>query len=161
MTPQASSGAGLGIGILSSVISGYGRYKAGQQEEAAYDYNAAVTLENMRAQMVSNTQAYSSQIGRQARAYAGSGVDIRSGSPLLIMAATAARGAQQNEMVEQSGTEQAALQRYYGKLAAWSGTMSGISSFLSGITRSAAGYYGATSKLPAPSMSPLPEGVTG
>lgn len=39
-------------------------------------------------------------------AYAASGVDIASGSPLLIMAAARARGALQGEQIEEAGTEQ-------------------------------------------------------
>jgi len=156
MTPQATAGADFGIGVLSSAVMGIGQYEAGQQQRSAYDYNADITLQNMRAQMVANTEAYTARVGKQASAYAASGVDIRSGSPLLIMAATAARGAQQGEMIEQQGTEEAALQRYYGRIAAWSGTMSGIGSFLSGVSRAAGGYYGAMSPTPSPTAPAIP-----
>lgn len=161
MTPQTMAASTFGVGILSSVIGGYGKYQQGQGEKAAYDYNADITLENMRQKIQTNTENFTGLVGRQATAYAGAGVDIASGSPLLIMAATAARGGKQGEMIRQSGTEEANLQRYYGKLAAWGGTMAGIGSFLSGISNAAAGYESATAKLPKPSAGNIPTGTMG
>ena len=75
--------------------------------------------------IVSNEQRYSSLVGKQASAYAASGVDITRGSPLLMMAATAGRGGQQAAEIYQSGSEKATLDRYYGKVAAFRGTMAG------------------------------------
>ncbi len=151
LTPQSTAGAGLGIGVLSSVLSGFGSYESGQEQEKAYDYNADITLSNMRDQMEANTEATIARIGKQASAYAASGVDIASGSPLLIMAATAARGAVQGKQIEEAGTEEATLQRYYGKIAAFSGTMGGIGSFLSGVSKAATAYSGAMGNIPSPS----------
>jgi len=47
-----------------------------------------------RANMVSSEQKFSALVGKQASSYAAAGVDIASGSPLLIMAATAGRDGQ-------------------------------------------------------------------
>jgi len=127
-----------GIGVLSSLFAGIGEYETGKAEKAAYDYNASITLQNMSAQMIASQQKYSELVGKQASAYARAGVDIASGSPLLVMAATAARGGQQGKQIEQAGTEEAALQRYYGRIAAWQGKMGGIGTFLSGMTKSIA-----------------------
>jgi hypothetical protein len=150
MTPQNYQEGFAGIGLLSSLFAGIGQYQAGQAEKAAYDYNATITLQNMQAQMVASQQKYSALVGKQASAYARAGVDIASGSPLLVMAATSARGAQQGEQIKQAGTEEAALQRYYGKIAAWQGEMGGIGTFLSGMTKSIAPLY-----QPKPSGVPL------
>ena len=152
MTPQSTAGATFGVGVLSSLIGGIGSYESGQQQKSADDYNADITLSNMRTAMVANTEKFTTLVGKQATGYAASGVDIASGSPLLIMAATAARGAQQGEQIEQSGTQEAALQRYYGKIAAFSGTMGGINSFLQGVTKSVLAYKGATGTNPVPSV---------
>lgn len=150
MTPQSGgggvAGATFGLGVLSSAISGFGKYEQGQEQKQAYDYNAAVTTINTDNQVQANTQKFAEMVGRQGTAYAGAGVDIASGSPLLIMAATAARGAQQGEQIKQAGDEEAALQRYYGKIAAFGGTMAGIGSFLSGVSSAATGYATATAK---------------
>jgi hypothetical protein len=144
-------------------MSGVGKYEQGQQQQKAYDYNASITEQNTANQVVANQQKFSSLVGRQATSYAGAGVDIASGSPLLIMAATAARGAQEGEQIEQSGTEQANLQRYYGKMAAFSGITGGIGSFLSGMTSDLSSYEKLTSN-PKPTSSAFPglgEGIEG
>ena len=140
MSGISSATSLLIAGGATSALSGVGKIISGDQQEKAYDYNAAVTQINTENQVVANQQKFSELVGRQATAYAGAGVDIASGSPLLIMAATAARGAQQGEQIEEAGTEQANLQRYYGKVAAFSGTMSGIGSFLSGMTSDLSAY---------------------
>jgi hypothetical protein len=125
-----------GLGSLTSLVSGIGEYESGQAKRAAYNYNAAVTLERMREQMQTSEAEYASLTGKQASRYAAAGVDIASGSPLLVMAHTAAMGAREQESEYMAGTEEAALQRYYGRVAAFSGTMGGISTFLAGLSKS-------------------------
>lgn len=124
-----------GLGAVNSAVAGFGQYESGQQQRAAYDYNADVTLQQMQQKMQTSEAQYSNLIGRQASAYARAGVDISSGSPLLVMAHTAAQGGVEQESEYQAGSEQAALQRYYGKIAAFSGTVGGISSFISGLSK--------------------------
>ena len=142
------------LGLASSAMTGVSKYEQGQQQKNAYDYDASVTLQNTSNKAVANQQNFSERIGRQANAYAGAGVDITSGSPLLIMAATAARGGEQGEQIEQAGEEEAALQRYYGKMAAFSGTAGGIGSFLSGMTQDVSSYE-KTKSDPSPSAIPI------
>jgi hypothetical protein len=163
LTPQSgggsdSSGSGIagatfGLGVLTSAIGGFGKIQQGKEQQKAYDYNAAITTLNTDNQMVTNQQNFTDRIGKQASAFAASGVDITSGSPLLIMAATAARGGQEGEQIDQAGTEESAMQRYYGKIAAFGGTMSGIGSFLNGVSADAAAYTKATNN-PTPSVGP-------
>src|SRR5271165_6015476 len=148
MSPQGAAGASAGVGALSSLLSGIGQYDAGQQQKAAYDYNAQIDLENTSSAIIANEQRYSAIVGRQASAYAAAGVDITSGSPLLMMAATAGRGGRQAEQIYQAGTEEATLQQYYGRLAAFRGTIAGIGTFLNGIGNSAKGYLAATGYQP-------------
>jgi hypothetical protein len=134
-----------GLGAVNSAVSGFGQYESGQEQRAAYDYNADVALEQMRQKQQTSEAQYSNLIGRQATAFARAGVDIASGSPLLVMLHTSAQGGVEQESENQAGTEQAALERYYGKIAAFSGTIGGISTFLSGLTKAgmtAAGILG-------------------
>ena len=155
-----AGGATAGVGAAGKIASGF-------EQKQAYDYNADVTMLNTNNEVVANQQKFTELVGKQASTYAASGVDIASGSPLLIMAATAARGAQQGEQIEQAGTEQANMQRYYGKLAAFSGTMSGIGSFLSGMTNDLSAYSKVTNnptptpKLPAPTPFVWDESMGG
>jgi hypothetical protein len=137
-----------GLGVLNSAASGYGQYQSGQETKAAYDYDAAVTLEQMRQKEQTSEAKYSNLIGKQATAYAAAGVDIASGSPLLMMAHTAAQSGAEQASEAEAGDQQAALQRYYGKVAAFQGTVAGVSSFISGLTKagmSVAGMMGTSS----------------
>ena len=147
-SPQDIAGANMGVGVLGSLMSGIGEYKSGQQQKAGFDYNAQIDLQNMSSAEIANEQRYSTLVGKQATAYAAAGVDITSGSPLLMMAATAGRGGRQAAEIYQSGTEAATLQQYYGKVAAWRGTMAGIGSFLGGISKSSQAYLNATGYIP-------------
>ena len=148
MTPQSSSAGNMGIGILGSIMASVGQVGAGKQQQEAYDYNADITMQNTGNEMVSSEQKYAQLVGKQATAYAASGVDITRGSPLLMMAATAGRGGKQQEQILQAGTQEATLERYYGKIAAWKGKMAGISTFLGGMSKSAKGYLDATGFIP-------------
>lgn len=155
MSGISSATAMLLAGGAATGVATAGKIASGQQQKSAYDYNADVTLLNAANEDVANTEKTTARIGAQATAYAASGVDLTSGSPLLIMAATAARGAQQGEQIEESGTEEANLQRYYGKIAAFSGTMSGIGAFLSGMTSDLTAYSKVTNNpTPTPPAGP-------
>ena len=61
----------MGVGILSSALTGFGKYESGQQQKKAYDYNAAVINQNTNAEMVTNEEKTSARVGAQATAYAG------------------------------------------------------------------------------------------
>lgn len=159
MSGISSATAMLIAGGASSATAGAGKIISGQEQKQAYDYNAAITTLNTDNQVEANAQKFTQLVGRQATAYAASGVDIASGSPLLIMAATRARGAQQGEQIEEAGTEQAALQRYYGRVAAFSGTMSGIGAFLQGLSGDLSSF-GKLTNNPIPTVNPnAPYGI--
>lgn len=125
-----------GLGAVNSAVAGYGQYVSGQEKKAAYDYNAQVALDEMQGKMQTTEEKYSNLIGKQASSFARAGVDIASGSPLLVMLHTSAQGAKEQESEAEAGTEESVLQRYYGKVAAFAGTVGGISTFLSGLTKS-------------------------
>ena len=128
-----------GLAAAGGIFSGIGQYQSGQAKKAAYAYNASVAIEQSEEQMQTTEEKYSHLIGRQASLYAKAGVDIASGSPLLVMAHTAAQGAQEQESERSAGQEQATLDRYYGKVAAYTGTIGGITSFLSGLSSAGLG----------------------
>lgn len=129
---------GAGASAAGSFATGFGQYESGQEQKAAYDYNAAVAIQKMQDQMQESEAKYSTLIGKQAASYARSGVDIASGSPLLVMAHTALMSGREQESELQAGTEESELQKYYGRVAAFQGTFGGITSFLSGLGKSAA-----------------------
>ena len=151
-TPQATGYGATGVGLIGSALSAVAQYQKGQLEKGAYEYNAAVALQQMREQLQDTETKYQTLIGKQASLYGKAGVSLTSGSPLLIMATTAAKGGLEAERIREGGTEEAALQEYYGKMAAWTGTMGGVSSFLSGLSQAGMGiskFSMAPSRYPA------------
>jgi hypothetical protein len=124
-----------GLGAVDSAVSGIGQYESGQEQKAAYDYDAAVTLQKMQQKEQTSEAKYSNLIGKQATSFARSGVDIASGSPLLVMLHTAAQGGAEQASEAEAGDQEAALERYYGKVAAFQGTVGGISTFLTGLAK--------------------------
>lgn len=148
-------------GMVGSLFAGVGQAQAGKDEQAAYDYNADITMLNTGNEMVTNEQRYSALVGKQATAYAASGVDITRGSPLLMMAATAGRGGRQAAEIYQAGSEQATLERYYGKIAAWKGKVQGIQTFLSGMNKSVTDYLKATDYAPSGSGGDVMQNAVG
>jgi hypothetical protein len=162
MSPETMAGANAGVGVIGSLFGAVGQIQSGKQEQKAFDYNAQVDLLNTGNELVANEQRYSQLVGKQATAYAASGVDITSGSPLLMMAATAGRGGRQAEQIREAGNEAATLESYYGRLAAWRGKMAGIGTFLSGISKSAQGYLSATGYQPGDNTPTAdPAGMNG
>ena len=127
-----------GLGAVNSAVSGVGQYESGQEQKQAYDYDAAVTLEQMQQKAQTSEAKYSNLIGKQATSFARAGVDIASGSPLLVMLHTAAQGGKEEASEAEAGDEEAQLQRYYGRVAAFQGTIGGISTFLTGLSKAGA-----------------------
>ncbi len=155
MDPQSLMMLFAGESAFSGLASGFGQYEQGQETKAAYDYNAQVTLDQMQQKMQTSEVKYSNLIGKQATAYARAGIDIASGSPLMMMAHTAAQSGVEQESESQAGTEEAALQKYYGEVAAWSGTIGGISTAISGLSQAgmmAAGAMNSSSYGTVPSV---------
>jgi hypothetical protein len=129
-----------GMGMASSGVSAFAQYKQGQAQRSAYDYNANVILENMREQASSSELKFESLMGRQRSLYAKAGVDITSGSPLLILADTAMQASEETGRITESGESQAALQRFYGRMAETSSTTGAFSTFLTGLGKSGFQY---------------------
>jgi len=137
-----------GMSAVGGGISAFGQYKAGQMQKTAYDYNAAVDIQNMQEEEQASEAKFSSLMGKQASLYAKAGVDISSGSPLLIRAWTAATGTEEQGRIQEAGTERATLERFYGEEAEAGADVSAFSTFLSGLGKAGIGYIQATNKGP-------------
>jgi len=139
---MAASGA---ASVVASGVSGWAQYQKGQSEQAAYDYNSNVVIENMKNQEITSEDKYAALMGRQRSAFGKSGVEMTSGSPLLVLANTAMQGMEEHDSIEQAGTHQAALDTYYGQQAAYAGTVGGVNQFLSGLSHAGLTYTAAQS----------------
>ena len=130
----AKAGGGL--------MGGMSQFEAGQAGKAAYGYNAQIAKEEAQDKASTTEQSYDKLMGRQASLYAKAGVSLTSGSPLLVMTATAAQKGKEESEIKRSGQEQANLDRYYGKQTAFAGTMGGVGAFLKGLAGAATNMYG-------------------
>ena len=128
------------MSVASSAFAGHAQNQQGQQQQAAYDYNAAVALENMRKQEQASADKFSELEGKQRSLYAKAGVSMASGSPLLELMRTASQGAEEFTNINEAGTRQSQLDTYYGQMAAYSGNIGGTSQFLTGLSHAGMTY---------------------
>lgn len=149
---EAGTAASLyqGLSAVSSVVSAVGQFsaganakKAGEAEQKAYEYNATIALEKAKYEEQLSRDRYERLKGKQRSAYAKSGVDLSSGSPLLVLADTAYQEEEEAQMIRFGGESEAAMQKYYGGMVATRGKQAqtqadigGISTFLTGLGRS-------------------------
>ncbi len=132
----------LGVSVAGAGLSAVGQYRQGQLQKAGYDYNAKVAREKAAYEEAQSREKLRSLLGTQRALYAKAGVDISSGSPLLVMADTAAKGEEEAQMIKAGGRQESALQRMYGRSAARAGLWGGTSSFMSGLAQAGTQYYG-------------------
>ncbi len=154
MAPATIAIAALAMSAVGTGVSALGQYRQGQATEAAQEYNAKVSEAN--AEAIKAKAAYEEDISRdklkrlmgtQRALYGKAGVDISSGSPLLVLADTAAQGEKEALAIRYGGDveatqqkNQARLQRLYGKSAYSSGLIGAGSTFFSGMGQAGMGY---------------------
>jgi len=141
MQPSTLGYANIGMGLLSSGVSAYGSYAAGQAERATGEFNAELELQKMREEMQTSEEQFSSLMGRQRMLYAAAGVDIASGSPLLVLTDTARRQRLEQERIRTGGEQRAQMLRWQGRQASRAGTLGAMSTFLTGLGRAGQDLY--------------------
>jgi hypothetical protein len=131
----------MGVGAITSGVGAYSQYQEGQAEQRAYNFNADVALANMKQEEADSEQKFAALMGRQRASYGKAGVDITSGSPLLVLADTAMQERREQQRIHEAGTSEAEIQRYYGRVASYKGKMGAMSSFLTGMGKTATDYW--------------------
>jgi hypothetical protein len=131
----------MGFGAATSALSGIAQWKEGSAQRDMFDRNADIELQKMEEERAISQQKYSQLSGRQRILYAKAGVDIGSGSPLLVMMDTAMEQEIADSRIEKAGKDRASMLRLYGDQAAYSGKQAGISTWLTGIGNVANQYY--------------------
>jgi hypothetical protein len=138
--------AGAVIALIGIAAGTYAQYEQAQTQEKYAKYNAKVAEnqaagERMRAGVAADQQRelHRRVIANQRAQYGASGVDVASGSPLLVIA-DSARQAELDAQIILSGGEarasgfqsQAALDRFQGRAASQAGYVNAGSTLLSG-----------------------------
>lgn len=130
--------------MLGSGVSAFGQYEQGRTQQQAYEYNSSVAIQESRQQVKASEHRFSRLAGEQRALLAKAGVDLSSGSPLLILANTAMQEEEEQQRIRFSGESAARMSQYSGKMARWSGLTSGISTFITGLGKSGMGYLKGT-----------------
>lgn len=126
-----------GVGAVTSATGAYAQYQRGQMEKQAYEYNAQVAEEESRQQQTTSERKYAELMGRQRSLYGKAGVDITTGSPLLVLADTAMQERLEAQRIQAAGKSEAAMQRYYGRMAAYGANVGAMTTFMTGLGKTA------------------------
>ena len=125
-----------GLAALTAVgtyASAKAQAQAGADEQAGYDLQANA-IERKGAQDEKNSRSRLRRLLASQRAlYAKAGVDISSGSPLTVMADTAAEGEKEALNIRFGAKEEAGFRRFYGKQANAAGRRAAGASLLTGL----------------------------
>jgi hypothetical protein len=123
----------LGVGIVGTGLSAYSQYQAGAAQKEAYDYNAEIVQQKAAYDEAQARDRLRKLMSTQRALYAKAGVDLTSGSPLLVLAQTAAEGEEEALNIRRTGYNEAQLQKYYGSQAKTAGTLGAGSTLLTGL----------------------------
>lgn len=126
--------------MVGSGVSAFGQIQQGQMQGAAYDYNAALAIDKSRQEQRASEAKYSRLRGEQRALMAKVGVDLTSGSPLLILADTAMMEKEEANRIRYSGKSEYVTDKYAGDVAEWSGMVGGLNTFLTGLGKAGLDY---------------------
>lgn len=140
---------------VSAGVGAYSAYSSGQQQKKAGEYNAEVAeseavAANQKAEYESelSRKKFKTMLGQQALAYSDAGVDLSSGSPLLMMALQAEEGQREQQEIKYTGStyagralNQGYLSRMQGRQAGTAGKIGAGATFLSGLANAGSSYY--------------------
>jgi len=130
----------LGVGMAGTALSAFGQYQQGQAQAAASEYNAEAAEQKGKYEESQARLRLRHLLGTQRALYGKAGVDITSGSPLLVMADTAAKGEMEALNIRRGYQTEAGLDRFYGKQYKRAGLIGGASSFLTGLGQAGTEY---------------------
>jgi hypothetical protein len=133
----------IGLGALGTIGSGMSQKSAGDAEQAAYYYNARMVLRKTMEEREASREEFANLMGRQRSLYAKAGVDMNSGSPLLVYMDTALKAARESQRLKRAGEEEAGLLRMQGAAAAKAGRTARNWTFLTGLGKAGIDTYSA------------------
>lgn len=165
---MAVAAVGAVIALIGIAVSTYAAYEQAETQQKFAKYNAKVAEnqaagERMRAQVAADQQreAHRRLIANQRATYGVSGVDVASGSPLLVIADSAKQAELDAQIILAGGEArgigfetQAGLSRFQGRQAATAGYVNAGSTLLSGVASTGASYARYQGTTPTASSGP-------
>lgn len=136
-----AAGAGITAGQAlmagGSLISGVSQILQGNAQANALEANADAARYNMQQEEEASAARFDEIMGQQRVLFASAGVDITSGSPLLIEAHTAYKKKKEQERIKYAGGMEISSNKYAAGQARTGGMIGGASTFLTGLGRAA------------------------
>jgi len=143
--------AAAAAAIIGAGISAYGMYQTGQNQKREAEYNediaeneALASKQKAEFDMETSQKRFKALMGQQVANYSKAGVDITSGSPLLLLATQAEEAERERQAIKYTGDvgasrmfNQGNLYGMQGRNASRAGTIGAGGTLLSGISNSA------------------------
>jgi hypothetical protein len=130
----------MSLGAAALVLTGVGTavsaiesYQAGKAEAAAYRYNAAIAERKGIQEEAIARKRLKRLLGHQRALYAKAGVDLSEGSPLVVLADTAAEGEKEALNIRTGSKETANLYRFQASQAKKAGVLKAGATLLTGL----------------------------
>jgi hypothetical protein len=130
----------LGTSLAGGALSAYGQYRQGEAQNEANEYNANMSLAKADQEERESREKLKKLMGTQRVLYAKAGVDLSSGSPLMVLANTAAEGEEEALNIRARGQNEANMYRWYGKQAKKGANISAGSTFLTSLGQAGTQY---------------------
>jgi hypothetical protein len=144
----------------AAVMSAIGSVQAGQAQRKMANYNARVAEDTARSQGERQQDQVRRQMASARVAIGKSGVAV-SGSPLDVLADSAAQAELDHQTILRQGAAQAGMDRYKGSMASRQGYFGAATSLLSSASKMAGGLsFGGGGDVNAPSRYGLGDGTT-
>ncbi|MCK5504209.1 MAG: hypothetical protein KAJ10_03560 [Thermodesulfovibrionia bacterium] len=121
------------IGAVGVGVSVVGQRRAAKEARSAREMQAtAIAREGVQREEVARTRL-KKLLASQRALYAKAGVDLSTGSPLTVLADTAARGEQEALNIRRGATEGAGITRFQGAAEARAGRTRATGTLLAGL----------------------------
>jgi len=122
----------LAMTVATTAMGAMGSMAAGQAQQEAYKYNAAMALQSGTAEAAQKEQDTRRKLAEARAAYGAAGVDIQ-GTPLEVMSDMATQGELDRQTILWKARTEATQQNWLGQQAASEGKSQAIGTILSGL----------------------------
>jgi hypothetical protein len=131
----------LGVSVAGTALSAVGRYRAGKAQAAAFEYNADIDRKKAVIAEDRSRARLRRLMGSQRALYAKAGVDLSSGSPLEVLAFTAAEGEKEALNIRQFGQEAGDIGDFSADAARQAGNIGAGATLLTGLGQAAGTFF--------------------
>jgi len=123
-----------------------GQAAAAKKEKQALDEKALLVQREADQKEAAHRKRLKNLMSTQRALYAKAGVDVESGSPLVVLAETAEEGEEEATAIRRGGIETSRQQQFMGRQVYKAGRTAAAGTFLSGLGRAGSSAYALKTK---------------